>query len=363
MSFDNRCSEHGSIGSLPCAWPNCPNGVDVEEFEEDLIIAGTEPRQWKRRKWNSPLGGSYYSWQSGNLGNWLGAPQTFWNEARRLKLVPASHPDTVYQYTSLEALIGIVESRSLWLTEFEYLNDRREGRYGFDVLLDTVEKMQAEVVRADVRELLAAWEAKLQGKSNRVCIASFSGDADSLSQWRAYGPIAIGFPVRPLSLHVNESRLQPVVYDPELQSKLSQIYVHHLVAAFEADADAGMFDNIQDVCQNSGRLMELGVFFKDSAFASENEYRLAYIDYPDVLNSLGMSSPPRSFRTNGEKIIPYVPSTEILPSEHRDFPLKISNVVLGPEVDELLEHGVRALLNENGLGDVAVDRSRVPLRS
>lgn len=63
------------------------------------------------------------------------------------------------------------------------------------------------------------------------------------------------------------------------------------------------------------------------------------------------------------RIIPYVASTEVLQSEHRQFPLEISEVVLGPESDELLEQGVREFLDENGLSEVKVRRSLVPLRS
>jgi hypothetical protein len=364
LAYDKKCSEHGTLGALPCAWPGCPNGVDdADEFEEEPLLQGSKPRSWKRREWKSPLGGPYYSWESSDLPNWFHAPQTFWNEARRLRLVPASHPETIYHYTSLEGFIGIVNSRSVWMTEFAYLNDRREVRYGLDLLLDTVNDLTVTATREDVRSLLSVWADKLGGSRNRVCITAFSGDDDSLSQWRAYGPIAVGFPVSPLSLHVDQSRLQPVEYDPTIQKKLVQIYVHHLVAAFEADIDGDRLERLPDVYHKSDRLLELAVFFKDPAFRSENEYRLVYIDYPDVLSSLGMESPPRSFRAARNRIVPYVPSTDVLRSKHRDFALEISEVVLGPESDELLEQGVREFLMENGLANVTVRRSLVPLRS
>ncbi|GAB2575479.1 hypothetical protein GCM10027034_02110 [Ramlibacter solisilvae] len=348
---------------LPCAWPNCPNGVNADEFEEESLIEGSKPSFWRRRKWRSPLGGFYYSWESSDLPNWFQAQQTFWNEARRLRLVPASFPDNVYHYTSLEGFMGIVRSRSLWMTEFAYLNDRREVRYGLDMLLDTVNDMRATASREDVRDLLSAWGDKLGGSKNRVCITSFSGDDDSLSQWRAYGPIAIGFPVHRLSLHVDQSWLQPVEYDPSIQRKLVQIYVHHLVSAFEADTDGNRLERIRDVYHRSDRLLELAVFFKNPAFRSENEYRLAYIDYPEVRSSLGIEGPPRSFRPARGRIVPYVPSTEVLRSKHRYFPLEISEVVLGPESDELLEQGVCEFLAEYSLSTVRVRRSVVPLRS
>jgi hypothetical protein len=326
-------------------------------------MQNSESRTWKRREWMSPLDEKYYSWESNHLPNWFHAPETFWNEARRLRLAPVSHPDIVYHYTSLDGFLGIVKSRAVWMTDFAYLNDRREVRYGLDLLLEVVNKKHSETTRNDVQELLYTWKDKLKASTNRVCITSFSSEDDSLSQWRAYGPIAIGFPVHSLSLHVNQSRLQPVEYDPSTQRKLVEVYVNHLVSAFEADIDGNRLEQIADVYHKSDRLLELAVFFKDPAFRTENEYRLAYIDYPDVLNSLGISSPTRSFRAASGKIIPYVPSTEVLESKHRDFPLEITEVVLGPESDDLLEQGVREFLNENNLPSVKVRRSRVPLRS
>lgn len=359
-----ECAEHGTHGALPCAWPGCPNGLEEEEFEHDSPVKLEKPRTYRRRAWQSPLGGgSYYSWQSDHLPNWFHVTQTFWNEARRHQLINSAVPTTVYHYTSLEGLIGIVESRSVWMTEFGYLNDRREVRYGVDLLLNTLRQMLQSATEDNVQRLLSTWIARLEGTTNRVCITSFSADGDSLSQWRAYGPIAIGLPVHSLALHVDQSRFQPVEYDPDIQEKLIQVYVSHLVAAFAADVQDQRLECIPDVYHRSDRLLELAVFFKDPAFKTENEYRLAYIDYAEVLNSLGVSSPRKSFRVSNGRIVPYVPSTDVLGSEHREFPLEISEVILGPESDELLEGGVREFLNEKGLPNVQVRKSLVPLRA
>lgn len=359
----SSCVQHGTVSALPCAWPGCPNGITGDEFEEKPFLETKEPQRWKRREWKSPLGGVYYSWESSTLPNWFHVPQTFWNEARRLQLVSDSHPTTVYHYTSLEGFMGIVGSRSVWMTEFAYLNDRREIRYGLDLLLDEVSAMSDGETTEQVRNLLSAWKEKLSASTNRVCMTSFSADDDSLSQWRAYGPIAVGFPVHPLSLHVSDGRFQHVEYDPDLQAKLARVYVHHLVSAFEADISEGRLENAPDLYHKSDRLLELAVFFKHPAFKSENEYRLAYIDYPEVLDAVGLESPRRSFRAVRGRLVPYVPSTQVHNSDQHPFPLEISEVVLGPESDELLDQGVREFLNEHGLKGVTVRRSTVPLRT
>ncbi len=120
LAYDKKCAEHGALGMLPCAFPGCSNGIVEDEFEEEPLIADREATSWRRREWQSPFG-VYYSWESGDLPNWFHATQTFWNEAMRLKLVPESFPSTVYHYTSLDGFVGIVGSRSVWMTEFRTL--------------------------------------------------------------------------------------------------------------------------------------------------------------------------------------------------------------------------------------------------
>lgn len=354
-----RCDQHGSWSSLPCAWPGCKNGLEENEFK------GAYPRSdgkvYVRRKWNSLLG-EYYSWDDLELANWFHVKQVFWNEARRHNLVPEKHPDKVYHYTSIDGLIGIVKSRSVWLTEFGYLNDRQELTYGFSLLGDTIEKIRKQNISPKVEELLNDWTGKIKNSSSHVYITSFSSHADSLSQWRAYGPIAIGVPVNNLILHVDDGRFQRVEYDPEVQEKLVFIYLNHLVNAYLADIEENRLGNAPDLYFRGNLFLEVATFLKNPAFKSESEYRLAYINDPEVLSAFNFSTPPKSFRVSEGKIVPYIPSTDISFSGRQDFPLEILEIVIGPENDELLEQGVRALLSEYGLDDVVVRRSLVPLR-
>lgn len=360
------CEKHGNRGSLPCAWPDCVNGIAEDEFQERPIFVDANntkpPVVYLRREWSSPLGGNYYSWDSSNLPNWFFVPQIFWNEARRHRLVPDSFATLLYHYTSLEGFFGIVESGSIWLTDFSYLNDRRELTYGAERALQAIQRMAEHENNVQVRDLLATWAENLRTLQNRVCISSFSADGDSLSQWRAYGPIAVGFETDSLALHVDQGRLQPVEYRPETQDKLIDIYLHHLKSAYSLDVSSGRLDRIPDVYHKVERLLEVIAFFKDPAFSSENEYRLVYIDNPEVLESLGLEKPPKSFRISKGRIVPFVASTEVLPSEFRNYELKIAEVVIGPESDELLERGVREYMHAKGIGGVTVRRSTVPLR-
>lgn len=297
------------------------------------------------------------------MPNWFFLRNTFWSEARRHGLVSQDPIPTVYHYTSVDGFLGIVKSKSLWLSDYSYLNDSREMAHGAAIATDVVDEILSLVPDAASSEVLGAWKNQLTSFSNRVCIASFSEDSDSLAQWRAYGPIAIGFDIHALALHVNQSTLQRVEYCEETQRKLAAIYIHHARSAAARDADLGLFSNIRTAYFRPEQLLEIIAFFKDPGFASEREVRLAYVDNPEVFQDMGFARLPKSFRVSRGHILPYVSSTQVLDSAKRDFPLKFTEVVLGPDTDDLLTRGVREFLDELGLQDVPLRRSSIPFRT
>jgi hypothetical protein len=278
------------------------------------------------------------------LPNWFFIRQTFWNEARRHKLVADAFPKTVYHYTSLAGFIGIAESRSIWMSDFSYLNDSRELIHGAALAKTAIDCIVAQATDTEVRTLFTAWKRNLDLLPNRVCVASFSEDDDSLAQWRAYGPIAIGFDAHSLALHVNQSSLHRVEYQEAAQRKLIDIYLHHLRNALTLDAGTERLDSVRDAYHRTEQLLEVPAFLKNPAFRSENEIRLAYVDNPEVFQSLGFQPLPKSVRSTGGRLVPYVSSAEVLRTEARNFPLEVSEVVIGPESDNLLERGIREFL-------------------
>jgi len=118
----------------------------------------------------------------------------------------------LYHYTSLEGLLGIIESKSIWATNVLYLNDASELNYALKLLSDEVNDIKGEI------PLDANWLAKLSFFDNLILnideiilhplnfgffICSFSEEKDLLSQWRGYCPGGIGF-----SVGINLSKLK-----------------------------------------------------------------------------------------------------------------------------------------------------------
>jgi hypothetical protein len=369
LNHDLVCPNHAARGPLPCPWPNCKNGIAEKEFEEENFLSGLLKSNshrkvfHTRRKWKSPFGTTYYSWDNSELPNWFGVTNTFWREIERQKVFSDYLPDIIYHYSSLEGFLGIVKNKSIWMSDYSYLNDSRELMYGIDVVSSAIEEISKTKLKKTSMELLRNLADSTKNFRNRVCISSFSVDGDSLGQWRAYGPIAIGFSTTCVALHVNQAMTRPVVYNAETQLKMTMIYINHICQSYEADMRLKRLDRIPDVYNKADRIIELIVFFKDPAFKSEKEYRLAYVDNHETLEALGIRSPPKSFRVSRGKIVPYVASTDVLPSEGPDLALEIKEIVVGPEADNLLERGIREFLDSEGLSNVSIRRSTVPLRS
>jgi hypothetical protein len=341
----------------------CSNGIPEGEFQVESLVEGEETETHKRRQWLTLSGEPYYSWDGAKLPNWFSVQKVVWNEARRQSLVDTDQPDLIYHYTSVEGFFGIVQSGNFWLSDYSYLNDTRELSHGADLVTEVATELLAKESRPRATDLLQHWIRALGAPVHRVCVASFSAAGDSLSQWRAYGPIAVGFEPRDFSLHAYRANLRAVEYRRERQRGLVELHLHHMREAYLVDLDEGRLERIEDVYHKVDRLVELIAFFKDPAFASEQEYRLAFIEHPDLMSSFGHKNSAKRFRVSRGRIIPYVLSNELEPILPNSRALAMREVVLGPESDSTLERGIREFLIEHNMGEVEVKRSRVPYRT
>ena len=98
---------------------------------------------------------------------------------------------TLYHYTDLGGLNGIISKHDLWLTNCRFSNDGREISYGFGVadqiLQDRIAaNAQHQDFLKEVRKLLEA------AVLNSVYVCCFCDKDNLLSQWRGYGANGTG---------------------------------------------------------------------------------------------------------------------------------------------------------------------------
>lgn len=247
----------------------------------------------------------------------------------------SSDREYYYHYTTVAGCLSIIKSRSIWLTDYRFLNDKLELRQGLESFLS-----QIPSCRRKSFELALEWH----NLSNHHCVFSLSRSPKILSQWRAYASdgsgMALGFNKTFLELagislvecHYEEhdsyaaeliSKYQNFV---ELVHKASEL--HQAVNSFmdwvRANR-AGFYELIRDL-----------IALKNPAFAEEKELRAIW-SRPNGDNSIKM-------REARNLIIPYL-EAKIWPDDENnsDVGVVIPEIWLGPKCSELNKTSIYAM--------------------
>lgn len=260
---------------------------------------------------------------------------------------------TLFHYTTQKGLLGICKSRTLWTTNIYYLNDSKEFKYSYDLLLEilqnksdhediSLEKVLANIVssKTGVGGCLSKSLSKiLSFGSMPIYVLSFSEKGDLLSQWRAYGEkgsgFSIGFEPEVIETLIDKNEINgekfKVVkcsYDRVKQEKLiSEILVEEeaiMLEIKEAALEKKEISELQDDVINKlegllFKFIQIAPILKHPSFEEEQEWRL-------VSPLAGIKNFPTLFRESDSMIIPYC---EFKIADD-DEPLPFSTVKVGP---------------------------------
>ena len=239
-----------------------------------------------------------------------------------------SLPDVLYHYTSMEALLSIVQSGKIWATDTRYLNDRTDGTYLFELLKTHIARRANKATnqdRKDSERLL--WLLEIMPRY-AVFVTSFSEVGDSLSQWRAYSPGGIGFSIGFNAKAIAQGRVD-LSGDEPLPALVRLARVRYL--SEDADSNLDEILNFAEILggwvaksdppkdlipSTASTLAVFAPIFKHNAFKEECEWRL-------ILSGLPDSMPPKKFRAGRSMLVPYHYCPARNSGGHRN-PLKIS---------------------------------------
>jgi hypothetical protein len=267
-------------------------------------------------------------------------------------------------YTNLGAVIGILETKSIWLTLCDYMNDPLERRYGMRLLIEEVAQYDHSSLHIrGISDSLSHWLSSfVDDDGNYVFLVSFSEERDRLSQWRAYAEDGTGCAIVIDAAHVPDRHspnglLQlPVLYERSAQQTLVQRGIQVVFSDAESALDSGV--DLTTVRNGAGRaLHRWGIFcslmLKQPAFAEEHEWRfIAITDMGPAALDICM------FRRAGVGLAPYFAW---------DFAEKFSQIVtevrLGPRAASASnERSLRWLLDKHGYHRSHVTRSDASYR-
>lgn len=285
----------------------------------------------------------------------------------------------VYHYTSLEGLIGIINSQRIWATDILYLNDASEFKYSKNILYEEVKKLRKkdprfkrtnnlddslghffyEILEENIEKLFPS-----EHFSFYVC--SFSEKKDLLSQWRGYCQngtgFSIGFSLDRLKNNFEHANfaINKCIYDAKEQTTLINELLKKTSEKFISEI-GGSADkkNAWDTkskylaVEFVSEFIKLAPAFKHPQFIEEKEWRvISSLQTPKVSKLL-------RFRPGKTMIIPYVEL--FLPEEGGK--LIIDEMVIGPTNDNSLSvSSLKLLLISKNVICRKISSSTVPYR-
>ncbi|PSV21897.1 hypothetical protein C0W44_06750 [Photobacterium leiognathi subsp. mandapamensis] len=268
----------------------------------------------------------------------------------------------IYHYTSVDTLLKILESQSLWASDLSKMNDPQEFTAGLEILRDLFSETFPDSID---------WfnHNQIVGSNNQQLLlgCSFSNMSDDLSQWRAYGDDGCGvvIGVDESILRSHNSMTLPRFY---IEDEKPTSYVHlfnviytkqELVAkANDLFSSAGDFTNDRvDSLGLSLGISRLACSYKADFYHSESEVR-AIIEH-SKRSELYLEEDLKSkqtldlkFRTSKYGLISYC-NLMLGPQENT----AIKQIVLGPKCNVTSEE-LRFMLMATGYGDVSIDKSK-----
>lgn len=267
---------------------------------------------------------------------------------------------SIYHYTDLNGLKGIVEHNDLWLTNSRFSNDDQEMTHGLDVVREVIAEELEASVPAGRKDYLRRVVRILNAPSPEgVYICCFCQTSNLLSQWRGYGangtgvclefdPSKFSFITGPDSPPRGLVRLWSVFYDRATQRNI-----------VKQALDFGFNQQGIDAAERARRATDAILFFiptfKNADFAEEKEIRLIFTPNPDF------ASQP-DFRISRGMLTPYY-SLQALAAASLPRQLPLTRVLIGPSKHQTVNgESARMLFNKTNYHDVKIDYSKTPYR-
>ena len=188
------------------------------------------------------------------------------------RLYEPAQDEILYHYCDEPCFRGIIESKTIWASAFNALNDPAERKWGYEIFLKSCQQLKA-IVGNNYLKIVTDIVNKAYS-SSILMVSSFSLHPDHWNQWNRYAAsgkgFAIGFSADTLRMPAKPLR---ILYDPELQlaelsGNLRHVYEHQRKLGFPYG------DEFQEHCFHLG--LDLCAY-KDPAFKEEKEVRYAHV--------------------------------------------------------------------------------------
>ena len=248
---------------------------------------------------------------------------------------------SLYHYTRCKSAQDILRSHTLYATNTQFLNDVNEMQYVLNVLDEVTNEISVIRWREKIRHLI--YDNLDEFHKYEYYLVSFSTSPDSLTLWSEFGDKTgynLEFDGQKIRDRImNNTRIFCdgfVVYDREEQKKcLRRLIIEQIprelgksfgdILDTYLPGGSSLFGEYKLTLQKTIALYAL--FFKQTAFASEKEYRFVFRDPPNQIK----------FREQNGFLLPYI---VIDCSAEEELPVKSVTVAPKNHID-LARRGVK----------------------
>ena len=202
------------------------------------------------------------------------------------KLYSEGPTQTLFHYTSLQAIEQIVPTAKLRASEVHYLNDASEIQLATEVYKRSLAKVaNAEIETSEIRRQLLGWLDERVANGYWLFVVCFTEQGDLLSQWRGYTPhgqgVSLGFETDHLLARAEEQgfRFGKCIYDPHKQQALADHAMQHVVthAVQHGATNPSLAHPTQSYypafAECEVALLRIAALIKHHAFEAEQEWR------------------------------------------------------------------------------------------
>ena len=222
------------------------------------------------------------------------------------RLFSKTPTDTLYHYTSLSGLMGIVDSRYLRASDVRFMNDSTELRHTLDLLRGHIERrLRSGTDHPALMTAMLDWLSHRVVGGPMIFAASFRANGNLLSQWRGYSVhgkgVSIGFSPDHIQRCAERQGflIGRCIYASDVQQQL----IEQIADGIESEANQRQVnrdDEFSSIFENNEEaLLSIAAMLKHPAFEEEDEWRVVS---PRIID---LHRHPVSFREGSSMLVPY----------------------------------------------------------
>ncbi len=242
---------------------------------------------------------------------------------------------TLYHYTSLDGLRGIIDSGAIWASEIRYVNDASEMQNMASILLfETNRRISKGTDNYKILEQFGRWLSNRLTDGHMLFVASFTENGNLLSQWRGYCPagkgVSVGFDQEYIITCAKAQAFEigKCIYNTKEKESIRGKVIDAIVALAESTGENNdpskrhpteSYYGIFEACEDT--LLRISSLIKHTSFEEEQEWRAIS---PIVKNYV---KTPIQYREGVSMLVPYT-NFDLSNSGHTK--ISIQGIYLGP---------------------------------